>query len=114
MFAAVYFWFPAMTGRTADNAVSKLAFWLNLVGTQLTFWPLFIIGVDGMPRRYWDYSAEAVGAARSDELGHSITISRPTAPSSPALGIFLMIAGWVYSALLGREGRQESMGLEVA
>ena len=29
VFASVYFWFPAMTGRTADNAVSKLAFWLN-------------------------------------------------------------------------------------
>ena len=105
LFGSVYFWFPAMTGRTADNAVSKLAFWFNLVGTQLTFWPLFIIGVDGMPRRYWDYSAEVVGAARSAnwEFYHHLSTY---GAAITGVGIFLMIAGWIYSAFAGeRVGR---------
>ena len=113
MFASVYFWFPAMTGRTADNAVSKLAFWLNVVGTQLTFWPLFIIGVDGMPRRYWDYSAETVGAARAAnwEFYHHLSTygalhHRRWHPAHDRrLGLF---------GLRWETGWQESMGLEVA
>ena len=100
VFASVYFWFPAMTGRTADNAVSKLAFWLNVIGTQLTFWPLFIIGVDGMPRRYWDYSPEVVGAVRSENWTFYHHLSTYGAAITAA-GIFLMIVGWVYSAFAG-------------
>jgi cytochrome c oxidase subunit 1 len=56
IFGGVYFWFPKMTGRMADSTLGYVAFWLNTIGVNLTFWPLFVIGVDGMPRRYWDYS----------------------------------------------------------
>ena len=113
LFAAVYFWFPAITGRTADNAVSKLAFWFNAVGTQLTFWPLFIIGVDGMPRRYWDYSVETVGAARAtdwDILSPPRDLRRRRhgdrhLPDDYRLDLF---------GLRWEACQQESMGLEVA
>jgi len=56
MFSGVYFWFPKMSGRMADTVVAYLGFWVSSIGVNLTFWPLFVIGVEGMPRRYWDYS----------------------------------------------------------
>jgi len=52
----VYYWFPKITGRMADTLAAKIGFWLNVIGTNLTFWPLMYIGEQGMPRRYWDYS----------------------------------------------------------
>ena len=56
LFGAIYHWFPKMTGRIADSKLANFAFWLNIIGVNVTFWPLFIIGVEGMPRRYADYS----------------------------------------------------------
>ena len=52
----IYYWFPKITGRMADTLAAKIGFWLNVLGTNLTFWPLMYIGEQGMPRRYWDYS----------------------------------------------------------
>jgi len=55
LFGGIYYWFPKMTGRYADGPLATISFWLNFVGVNVTFWPLFIIGKEGMPRRYWDY-----------------------------------------------------------
>jgi len=35
--------------------MATLSFWLNFIGVNVTFWPLFVIGKEGMPRRYWNY-----------------------------------------------------------
>lgn len=93
VFAAVYHWFPKMTGRSADSSVAKLAFWLKVAGTQITFWPLFIIGVQGMPRRYWDYEMYP-----QFETYHQIATA---GAFLIAIGVILMITGWIYSALRG-------------
>ena len=55
LFSGIYYWFPKMTGRLADSKLAHVSFWLNFIGVNVTFWPLFIIGYEGMPRRYWDY-----------------------------------------------------------
>lgn len=55
IFSGVYYWFPKFTGRMANEKVGKLGFWVFFAGVNITFIPLFKIGVDGMPRRYWDY-----------------------------------------------------------
>ncbi|MGQ0684267.1 cytochrome c oxidase subunit I [Bradyrhizobium sp.] len=93
LFAAIYFWFPKMTGRSADDGIAKLAFWCNVLGTQLTFWPLFIIGVEGMPRRYWDYAMypQFQPYHKVATIGALIT----------AIGIVLMMAGWIHAAIRG-------------
>ncbi len=93
VFAAIYFWFPKMTGRSADSPLAKIAFWFNIVGTQLTFWPLFIIGVQGMPRRYWDYELfpQFEGYHHVATFGAFVT----------GLGVLLMVLGWIVSAIRG-------------
>jgi len=95
VFAAVYFWFPKMTGRSADSLVAKVGFWFNLVGTQVTFWPLFIIGVQGMPRRYASYTMfpEFTPYHHVATYGAFIT----------AVGIALMLGGWIWSAIYGEK-----------
>ena len=56
-FAGLYFWLPKMTGRLMDERLGKLHFWLVFVGINLTFFPMHVLGLEGMPRRIADYPA---------------------------------------------------------
>jgi cytochrome c oxidase subunit I len=53
--AGVYYWFPKWTGRMLDEALGKWHFWLMLIGFNLTFGPMHILGLNGMPRRTYRY-----------------------------------------------------------
>jgi cytochrome c oxidase subunit I len=55
MFAAIYYWFPKVTGRLLDEGLGRVHFVLTLIGVNLTFFPMFVLGADGMPRRVADY-----------------------------------------------------------
>ncbi len=54
-FAAVYHWFPKVTGRMLSESLGKLHFWVFLVGFHLTFDFMHIPGLLGMPRRIYTY-----------------------------------------------------------
>lgn len=56
IFGGVYFWWPKMSGRMYNEAMAKLGFYLLFAGVNLTFFPMFYLGLEGMPRRYFDYS----------------------------------------------------------
>jgi cytochrome c oxidase subunit I len=51
----IYYWFPKFTGRMLSEKLGKLHFWINIVGINLTFFPMHFLGVDGMPRRVYTY-----------------------------------------------------------
>jgi len=95
VFAAVYYWFPKMTGRMADTAMAKVGFWLNFIGINLTFWPLFIIGPQGMPRRYWNYEMfpQFEGYHEVATVGAFLT----------AAGVAIMVIGWIKCAISGEK-----------
>jgi cytochrome c oxidase subunit 1 len=57
-FAAVFYWFPKWTGAMLRDGLGKLQFALLVIGTNLSFFPMFLLGIDGMPRRIASYSAE--------------------------------------------------------
>jgi cytochrome c oxidase subunit 1 len=59
IFAALFYWFPKMSGRYLDERLGKLQFWLLFIGTNLAFWPQHMLGLDGMIRRIADYSDNA-------------------------------------------------------
>ena len=59
IFAALYYWFPKMTGRKLNERLGKLQFWLLFIGTNVAFFPQHLLGLDGMIRRIADYSANA-------------------------------------------------------
>ncbi|HUH67007.1 MAG TPA: cbb3-type cytochrome c oxidase subunit I [Syntrophales bacterium] len=56
--AALHYWFPKITGRMYSERFAKMG-WLNLfVGFNILYFSMFILGFQGMPRRYFDYPAE--------------------------------------------------------
>jgi cytochrome c oxidase subunit 1 len=54
IFAAIYFWFPKMTGRMFDNTLGWIHFWMTFVFFNLTFFPMHNLGLGGMMRRIAD------------------------------------------------------------
>ena len=52
------YWFPKFTGRMMDERLGKWAFWIMFVGFNLAFFPMHIVGLEGMPRRVYTYPTE--------------------------------------------------------
>ena len=52
---ALHFWYPKMTGKMFNEKVAKIAWAFVFIGFNVTFFPQFILGTQGMPRRYADY-----------------------------------------------------------
>jgi cytochrome c oxidase subunit I len=55
IFGAFYYWIGKMSGRTYDEGMGKIHFWLTFVGVNVTFFPQHFLGIAGMPRRIPDY-----------------------------------------------------------
>ncbi|PYT01624.1 MAG: cytochrome c oxidase subunit I [Acidobacteria bacterium] len=58
LFGAIYYWFPKFTGRMLNEAAGITNFVLLFVGFNLVFFPMHILGLNGMPRRIYTYVAE--------------------------------------------------------
>lgn len=58
VFAGLYYWFPKITGRLLNERVGRWQFWLFFVGFNLTFFPMHLLGLRGMPRRVYTYVPE--------------------------------------------------------
>jgi len=56
IFAAIYFWWPKAFGYRLSERLGRSVFVLMFVGFNLTFWPQFVVGLRGMPRRIVDYA----------------------------------------------------------
>ena len=56
IFAGLYYWFPKMTGRMLSEGLGKLSFWLTFAGFNVTFLVQHSIGLEGMPRRIYEYA----------------------------------------------------------
>ncbi|HET7678092.1 MAG TPA: cytochrome c oxidase subunit I [Candidatus Limnocylindrales bacterium] len=57
--AATYYWFPKMFGARLDERLGKIHFTLQFIGTNLAFFPMHLLGINGMPRRIQDYAPYA-------------------------------------------------------
>src|ERR1700749_1356324 len=57
MLAGVYHWFPKMFGKMMDAKLGYLHFWLTFIGAYLVFFPMHFMGLDGVPRRYYAFTA---------------------------------------------------------
>ena len=57
-FSGLHYWWPKMTGRMYSDALAKAAAVLVFIGFNMTFFPQFILGYLGMPRRYHMYPPE--------------------------------------------------------
>jgi len=88
IFAGIYHWFPKMTGRMYDERLGRIHFWLSFVFFNLTFGPMHLVGIDGMPRRVYDY-AEQFATFNAIISGSSVVCG-----ASFLVSLYNMVAGW--------------------
>jgi cytochrome c oxidase subunit I len=55
VFAAIYHWYPKITGRMLNDTLGKIHFWVTLLGTYAIFYPMHYMGFAGVPRRYYAF-----------------------------------------------------------
>jgi cytochrome c oxidase subunit I+III len=91
---AIFFWVPKMFGRMMDERLGKLSFWLVFVGFNLTFFPMHISGLLGMPRRIYTYSGGLgwTGYNLLSSIGSYVL----------GLGILVIVAAFVLALRRGR------------
>ena len=113
IFAGVYYWFPKMTGRMYDERLGKWHFWMTFIFFNLTFGPMHLIGIQGMPRRVAEYAAKFADwnlfisicalhprLQHADlPLQHDRQLARwPARPSQPVAGDDTRVAGLLPTA----------------
>jgi cytochrome c oxidase subunit I len=88
IFAGVYYWFPKMTGRMYDERLGKWHFWMTFIFFNLTFGPMHIIGIQGMPRRVAEY------AAKFADWNLFISLCSFALGASTLIFLYNMVASW--------------------
>jgi len=90
-FAGIHYWFPKMFGRMYNERWSYVAWAFTFVGFNLLYFPQFIIGIQGMPRRYFDYLPEFQWGHMLSGFGAVILIT----------GLIMMVSNLIYSRRKG-------------
>ena len=88
----LHFWWPKIYGRVYNETVAKIGFWSLFLGFNATFMPQFILGYQGMPRRYADYVAEYADLHFASSLGSMLN----------GAAYFLIFGNLVWGALKGK------------
>jgi len=60
-FGGIYYWLPKMTGKTMNKKLAKWHFWTMFIFFNMTFFPMFLIGLLGQPRRVFEYATRLQG-----------------------------------------------------
>jgi cytochrome c oxidase subunit 1 len=104
-FGALHFWFPKMFGKMLNETLGKISWFFVFVGFNVTFFPQFFLGIEGMPRRYATYLPKFQPLMDLSTIGSWIL----------ALGIFLIAVNVFRSLLNGEKAPQNpfnSLSLE--
>src|SRR5215211_3331215 len=91
--AGVYYWFPKMTGRMYSERLGRLHFWTTFVAFNATFFPMHLIGTQGMPRRVSDYDPKFA------DWNLFISISSFVLGASILIFFYNMIHSWRYGPI---------------
>ena len=102
LLGGLYYWFPKVTGKLYDERIGRLSFWLTFVGTGLTFFPMHIVGLLGMPRRVYTYPSDMgwSGYNLIESIGSYLI----------AAGLLLVVANLVRSYLTGPPSGNDPWG----
>ena len=99
-FAALHYWFPKITGRMYHEGRARLAAVILLIGFNLLYFPMFILGWEGMPRRYYDYLPKFQGLNVVSTVGSWVL----------AVGLLVLFINLIRSARTGRESGSNPWG----
>jgi cytochrome c oxidase subunit I+III len=93
LFGAFYYWFPKFTGRMLGERLGRWNFWLFFIGFNVTFFPMHLLGLQGMPRRVYTYP---------DHMGWNAgSLAATIGAVTIAVGVLLFIVNVVWSRRAG-------------
>jgi len=97
-FAGITFWFPKMFGRMLNERLGKIHFYLTYILFNVVMFPMFVMGIGGMPRRIYDFTQYA-------GLAHFLQLSRVMSLAAFVLmaGQFLFAFNFFWSMFLGKK-----------
>lgn len=72
LLAGLHFWWPKMTGKLYNETLAKIASVFIFVGFNVTFLPQFVMGAQGMPRRYYNYVDQFTAFHQTSTIGSYI------------------------------------------
>jgi cytochrome c oxidase subunit 1 len=84
------------------EGMAKTAFWVTFAGVNIVFWTMMVIGVDGMPRRYYDYAhfPQFQGAHQLMTAGAALI----------GIGFALAVVNWLHGAMKGEKASDNPWG----
>ena len=105
LFAAIYYWFPLMTGRRMNETLGQWHFWLSLIGAYAVFFPMHLAGLAGEPRHYAQLTGTATYLAQLVPLQRWITFA------AFALGAaqLLFLGNLLHSLFRGQRAESQSL-----
>jgi cytochrome c oxidase subunit I+III len=102
LFAGLYYWLPKVTGRRLDERLGRWNFWVMFVFFNVTFFPMHVAGLLGMPRRVYTYPAG---------LGwETPNLISTVGAGGFAAGVLLFLVNLVWSARRGRRAGADPWG----
>ncbi|MCX7735149.1 MAG: cytochrome c oxidase subunit I [Candidatus Kapabacteria bacterium] len=100
LFAALHYWFPKMFGKMYNEKTAKVALALIFIGFNTMYFTMFILGYQGMPRRYWDYLPEYTALHHISTFGSWILVA----------GLLLMFYNLLMGLLKGEKAPMNPWG----
>ena len=94
-FAGIHYWFPKMFGKMYNIKIANIAFAIIFTGFNFLYFPQLIIGIQGMPRRYFDYLPQFTPGQVVSSIGAYILVT----------GLLMMLINLLYA---GRKGAKAS------
>ena len=91
LFAAIYHWFPKITGKMFNTTLGKWHFWITFLGTYAIYLPMHYLGFLGVPRRYYAMGNTDFIPDSAQTLNASITVSALIVGAAQLIFIFNMI-----------------------
>ncbi len=99
-FAALHYWFPKMFGRLYHDALASFAALVMMLGFTVLYFPKFILGLEGMPRRYYDYLPQYQPLQTLSTVGSWIL----------AIGLLIMTANLLLALRRGKKADSNPWG----
>ncbi|MDO8426441.1 MAG: cbb3-type cytochrome c oxidase subunit I [Deltaproteobacteria bacterium] len=92
-FAALHYWFPKMFGKLYNKKLANYALLILFIGFNALYFPMFVLGLQGMPRRYYDYLPQYSLMQIISTVGSWVLIT----------GLVLMFGNLIYALFRGKD-----------
>jgi cytochrome c oxidase subunit I len=100
LLGGMHYWWPKMTGKMYNEFWARIAALLVFIGFNLTFFPQFILGSQGMPRRYYSYLDEYTFLHQLSTIGSFVL----------AVGLFIILFYMLHSLFRGAKAPANPWG----